>query len=126
MVEGGNRRDGVHSAGQPLDSFVWSQSSEQLLGGQPEERVPPMGRNFGERREYEPAQVQPRMRQNERGCVDSLTAIIEEVQIEHTRRIWLTAPAPKSSLQSLQPRKKIQRAEMGCQGGDRINKPWLL
>ena len=126
MVERGNRLDGVPSAGQPLDSFVWSQSGEQLLGGQPEKRVPPIGRNFGERRENESAQVQPRMRQNERSCVDNLTAIIEEVQIEHTRRIWLAAHAPKSSLQRVQPRKQIPRAEMGCQGGDRINKPWLL
>ena len=117
---------GIHSAGQPLDSFVWSQPGEQLLGGQPEKRVPPIGRNFGERRENESAQVQPRMRQNERSCVDNLTAIIEEVQIEHTRHIWSTAPAPKSGLQRVQPRKQIPRAEMGCQGGDRINKPWLL
>ena len=87
MVERGNRLDGVPSPGQPLDSFVWSQSGEQLLGGQPEKRVPPIGRNFGERRENESAQVQPRMRQNERSCVDNLTAIIEEVQIEYTRRI---------------------------------------
>lgn len=85
-----------------------------------------MGRNFGERREYESAQVQPRMRQNERSCVDSPTAIIEEVQIEHTRRIWLTAHAAKSSLQRVQPRQQIPCAEMGCQGGDRIEKPWLL
>jgi len=26
----------------------------------------------------------------------------------------------------VQPRKQIPRAEMGCQGGDRIDKPWLL
>ena len=85
-----------------------------------------MGRNFGERREYESAQVQPRVRQNERSCVDGLTAIIEEVQIEHTRRIRPTPHAPKSSLQSVQPRQQIPCAEMSCQGGDRIDKPWLL
>ncbi len=103
----------VQSARQPLDSLYCGESGEELLGSQTELRMVPMGCNFGDRHEHKSALVQSRMRQNERGGVDNLIAIIEEIQVEHARCVWFAARAPKSRLDGLQHREQAARAQIG-------------
>ena len=85
----------------------------------------PIGCNFAERNEHKSALVQPRMWQDETLCVRNLTAIIEEIQVEHARCIWCTASTPKVSFEGLQHRQESARTQIGGQRRDRVNKPGL-
>src|SRR6516164_10337042 len=58
-----NRAACIVQLRQPFQRLFVSEAGEKLLGGELEERMPPIRRNFGERGENEPALVQPGMRQ---------------------------------------------------------------
>ena len=65
------------------------------------------------------------MWQHETRCVGNLTAIIEKIQVEHTRRIWFASGAPKTGFDGLQRLQQSARVQIGLERGDRVDKPWL-
>ena len=69
----------------------------------------PGGRNLGKRQEHESTLVEPRVRQDERGCLGHLAPIIKEVEIENARCVSLAAYTTKLSLNVLQRREQILR-----------------
>jgi len=62
----------------------------------------PGGRNLGKRQEHESTLVEPRVRQDERGCLGHLTPMVKKIEIEHARRISLVANTAELLLDRLQ------------------------
>src|SRR6266436_5531869 len=62
---------------QPFDRLPRDEAGEQLFGCQPQQRVMPSWRDFGERHEHKSALVKPRVRQDKRRGLDHLAPIIE-------------------------------------------------
>jgi len=86
----------------------------------------PGGGNLGERHEHESALVEPRVRQHKRGGLGHLTPMIEEIEIEHARRVSLAADTTKFSFDRLHRREQVWRGEIGRQRRHRVNKPGLV
>ena len=86
----------------------------------------PVRRNLGEWLEHESTLMEPRVRQDERGRLRHLALVIEEVEIEHARRVSLSAETAKLSLDCLQHRKQVSSGKMGRQRRDRVNEPRLV
>src|SRR5205823_4729668 len=78
------------------------QARQQLLRRAVESRMPPLRRNLAERGKHEPSLVQPRMRQHQAPCRAKPTVVIEQVQIESTRRITLPAHPPETRFEGEQ------------------------
>ena len=73
----------------------------------------PLGGDFGERYEHEPTLVEPRVRQDKRSGIDRLTLMIEEIEIEHARRVSFAAHPTKLSLDHLEHSEQVSRGETG-------------
>src|SRR5215813_10081060 len=86
----------------------------------------PVGGDFGEWYEHESTLVEPRVRQGKRSGIDHLTLIVEEIEIEHTRRVLFAAHPAKLFLDHLQHFEQVPRGETGYQRRDRIDEQRLV
>ncbi len=114
------------SACQALRRLRFSQLSEELTGSQPKNRMPPSRRDLGERLQDKTALVQSRVGQNQLGPCYLLALVIEQIEIEHTRRIAGAASAPEPRFNPLHQGKQAARIEVRRHRYYSVGKPGLF